>query len=37
MVRPEVREAYKKEMDLLVDHIYELNQPKLHTFLLRKL
>ena len=37
MVRPEVREAYEKEMDLLVDHIYELNQPKLHTFLLRKL
>ena len=37
MVRPEVREAYKQEMDLLVDRIYELNQPKKHTFLLRRL
>lgn len=37
MVRPEVREAYQQEMDLLVDRIYELNQPKKHTFLLKKL
>ena len=37
MVRPEVREAYKQEMDLLVDRIYDLNQPKNHTYLLRKL
>lgn len=36
MVRPEVREAYQKEMELLVDRIYKLNQPKKHTFLLRK-
>ena len=37
MVRPEVRDAYQKEMDLLVGRIYELNQPKKHTFRLRKL
>ena len=37
MVRPEVREAYKQEMDLLVDRIYDLNQPKKHTFLLKEI
>jgi len=37
MVRPEVREVYRQEMELLVDRIYELNRPKKHTFLLRKL
>ena len=37
MVRPEVRDAYQKEMDLLVGRIYELNQPKKHTFRLKKL
>ena len=35
MVRPEVREVYKQEMELLVDRIYELNQPQKHSFLLR--
>ena len=35
MVRPEVREVYKQEMELLVDRIYELNQPHKHSFLLR--
>ena len=37
MVRPEVREAYRQEMELLVDRIYDLNQPKKHHFLLRKI
>ena len=37
MVRPEVREVYKREMDLLIDRIYDLNQPKKHTYLLKKL
>ena len=37
MVHPEVRAAYQQEMDCLVDRIYELNQPKKHTFLLKKL
>ena len=37
MVRPEVREAYQQEMKCLVDRIYELNQPKKHTFLLKRL
>ena len=37
MVHPEVREAYKQEMDVLVDCIYKQNQPKKHTFLLREL
>ncbi|MBO7069465.1 MAG: SGNH/GDSL hydrolase family protein [Bacteroidaceae bacterium] len=37
MVHPEVREAYRQEMDCLVDRIYELNQPRKHTFLLKKL
>jgi len=37
MVRPEVREAYQQEMELLVDRIYELNQPKKHTFLLKQI
>ena len=36
MVRPEVRKAYQKEMELLVDQIYKLNQPRKHTFLLRR-
>lgn len=36
MVRPEVRETFKQEMDLLVDRIYELNQPKKHTFTLKE-
>ena len=35
MVRPEIREVYKQEMELLVDRIYELNQPQKHSFLLR--
>lgn len=37
MVRPEVRKAYQEEMDCLVERIYELNQPRKHSFLLRKL
>lgn len=37
MVRPEVRAAYQQEMDCLIDRIYELNQPKKHKFLLKKL
>lgn len=37
MVRPEVRKAYQQEMELLVDRIYELNQPQKHTFMLKKL
>ena len=37
MVRPEVRDAYQKEMELLVERIYELNRPRKHTFLLKKL
>lgn len=37
MVRPEVREAYQQEMNLLVDRIYKLNKPRKHTFLLKKL
>ena len=37
MVRPEVREAYRQEMELLVEQIYRLNRPKKHTFLLREL
>ena len=37
MVHPEVREAYQREMELLVDQIYKLNQPKKHTFLLKKI
>ena len=37
MVRPEVRDAYQKEMELLVERIYDLNRPRKHTFLLKKL
>ena len=37
MVHPEVREAYRQEMECLVDRIYELNCPRKHTFLLRKI
>lgn len=37
MVRPEVRDAYQKEMELLVERIYELNKPHKHRFLLKKL
>jgi hypothetical protein len=37
MVRPEVREAYRQEMELLVDLIYKLNQPRKHHFLLRRI
>jgi len=37
MVRPEVRKAYQQEMELLVERIYELNRPRKHTFLLKKL
>ena len=37
MVRPEVRDAYQKEMELLVERIYKLNLPRKHTFLLKKL
>ena len=37
MVHPEVREAYQQEMNVLVDCIYKQNQPKKHTFLLKKI
>ena len=37
MVRPEVRDVYRQEMELLVDRIYKLNLPRKHTFLLKKL
>lgn len=37
MVRPEVRDAYQQEMELLVNRIYKLNLPRKHTFLLKKL
>ena len=37
MVRPEVRKAYQKEMELLVDQIYELNKPRRHTFILKEI
>ena len=37
MVHPEVREAYRQEMECLVDRIYELNQPRKHTFLLKRI
>lgn len=37
MVRPEVRDAYRQEMELLVDRIYKLNRPRKHTFRLKKL
>lgn len=37
MVRPEVRDAYQQEMELLVDRIYKLNLPRKHTFRLKKL
>lgn len=32
MVHPEVRKAYQQEMECLVDRIYELNQPRKHSF-----
>lgn len=37
MVHPEVREAYRQEMECLVDRIYELNRPTKHTYILRKI
>ena len=37
MVRPEVREAYRQEMECLVSQIYKLNKPKKHTYRLRDL
>ena len=37
MVRPEVRESYRQEMELLVDHIYEINQPRKHHYYLKKI
>ena len=37
MVRPEVREAYRQEMEQLVDQIYKLNRPQQHRFQLRKI
>ncbi|MCR5849521.1 MAG: SGNH/GDSL hydrolase family protein [Bacteroidaceae bacterium] len=37
MVHPEVREAYRQEMECLIDRIYELNKPRKHHFQLRKL
>ena len=37
MVHPDVREAYRQEMECLIDRIYELNKPRKHHFQLRKL
>lgn len=37
MVRPEVRKAYRQEMNCLVDEIYKVNKPHKHRFLLRRL
>ena len=37
MFHPEVRKAYQQEMDCLIDRIYELNQPRKHSFMLKKL
>ncbi|WP_346238356.1 SGNH/GDSL hydrolase family protein [Niabella insulamsoli] len=34
---PEVRATWTKQMQLLVDQIYEMNQPKKHRFLIRPL
>ena len=37
MCRPEVREAFRQEMELLIDRIYDLNRPRKHHFTLRKI
>jgi len=34
---PEVRQGWQKQMDVLVDEIYRINQPRRHTFFIREL
>ena len=33
---PAVRESWQKEMDLLIDEIYQVNQPRKHTIVIRR-
>ncbi|MBZ4191358.1 SGNH/GDSL hydrolase family protein [Niabella beijingensis] len=34
---PEVRQGWQKQMDVLVDEIYHINQPQKHSFFIREL